>query len=292
MVRKAKIQTGAGPVSAAGAPLISVITVVLNGRQYLKHAMESVISQTYRHLEYLVLDGGSTDGSVDLIKEYSHALAYWHSRPDRGVAHAYNLGLEKAKGDWILFLSADDYFLDSQVMAQMAPYLITHREAEVVFGQTVIMTRGEDPRPVPLARIYGRPWRWQDFRWYSPIPHPSAFTSRSYFDRWGRFDESFQYTMDYELYLRADKRLRTQFVPIPISGMRRGGVSGKSLVRTYAESRRAQLKNQAQPGWLCWLNFFWQVWRCYLGRVAHWALDPLAPKILWPGRYSGRALKP
>jgi len=280
-------QAGFGE-SPEEAPPVSVITVVLNGGRYLEHAIQSVIAQTYPHLEYIIIDGGSTDGSVDIINRYSSYLAYWHTRPDKGVSHAYNLALAQAKGTWILFLSADDYFLDSQVVEKMGPYLTAHQDADVIFGETIIMTQEAEPRPLPLAKIWGRPWQWREFCWSSLIPHPSAFTNRRYFDRWGGFDETFRLAIDYEIYLRAGRRLKTHFVPIPVSGMRRGGLTGQSLVRSLGECRRAQIKNRTHPKGLCWLNFLWQIYRCYLGRVAHWALDPFASQIAWRGRNSGR----
>jgi glycosyltransferase involved in cell wall biosynthesis len=288
MKESAIADTGGLVDSPEDRPLVNVITVVRNGGKYLEHAIKSVLAQTYHHLEYIVIDGGSRDSSVDIIKRYSSYLAYWHSKPDKGVSHAYNLGLDQAKGDWILFLSADDYFLDYKVVEEMVPYLSRNRKIEVVFGETIIMTRGQEPGPAPLTKIWGDRWEWRKVRWSSQIPHPSAFTNRRYFDKYGRFDETFRYAVDYELYLRAGKALRTLFVPIPVSGMRQGGLSGQNLVRSYGEVRRAQLKHRFQPNWLCWLTFFWQILRCNLGRGAHLALDPFASQIVWRGRYSGK----
>ena len=93
--------------------LISIITVCLNAMEYIEQTITSVMAQTYPNLEYIIIDGGSLDGTVDIIRKYESRLAYWHSQPDRGIAHAFNLGLAQAHGDWILYLNADDLLLDA-----------------------------------------------------------------------------------------------------------------------------------------------------------------------------------
>ena len=271
-------------------PLISVITVSFNAAAYLEQTINSVLSQTYPHLEYLIIDGGSTDGTVEIIREYASRLAYWHSRPDRGLAHAFNLGQAQARGDWLIFLNADDFFLDSAVLENMSPQLAAHQEEDVVFGQTVIMTNETEPRPSPLIQILGWPWHWRKFRHLNTIPHPSAFTNRRFFDRVGGFDEGFKIVMDYELYLRGNKNLRAHYVPLPVSGMRDGGVSRKSLIQNLREGRRAQEKNQALTWARSWLNLFCLTGWFILGKLGHKVLDPLAGKISWPGRNSRSSL--
>jgi len=265
-------------------PQISVITVCFNASEFIEQTMESVLSQSYPGVEYIMIDGGSTDGTVEIIRRYESRLAYWHSRPDRGIAHAFNLGLAQAKGDWLLYLNADDLLLGPTALEQMAPYLRRHQEADVVFGQMISLTREKEPKPVPLCKIGGHPWRWPEFRRRNMIPHQAAFTHRHYFARVGEFDETYRLAMDYEHYLRAREGLRAQFVPLPVAGMRAGGQCVKNIVATLREFKRAQIKNQALPGWLAEVNFRLRAGRLYLGILAHVVLDPLAGKIKWPGR--------
>lgn len=265
-------------------PQISVITISFNAAEFIEQTIQSVLSQRYPRIEYIIIDGGSLDGTVDIIRRFESRLSYWHSRPDRGLSHAFNLGLAQAQGDWLLYLNADDFLLEPTAIEQMAPHLIRHQDADVVFGQMVSLTREQDPKPVPLCKIGGHAWRWQEFRKVNMIPHQAAFTHRRFFDRVGGFDETFRLAMDYELFLRAKDSLRAQFVPIPLVGMRAGGECVKNLVDTLQEFRRAQIKNQALPRWASEVNFHLQVGRVYLGRWAHWALDPLASRIYWTGR--------
>lgn len=265
-------------------PQISVITVSFNGEEFIEQTIQSVLSQSYPQREYIIIDGGSTDGTVGIIGRYESRLAYWHSRPDRGIAHAFNLGLAQARGDWILYLNADDLLLEPTGLEQMAPHLVRNQDADVVFAQMISLTREKDPKPVPLCKIGGHPWRWQEFRRRNMIPHQAAFIHRSFFDRVGGFDETFRMAMDYEHFLRAQERLRAQFVPVTLVGMRAGGRCVKDIADTLREFKRAQIKNQALPRWIAELNFFLRVGRLYSGRLAHLILDPFASKINWSGR--------
>jgi glycosyltransferase involved in cell wall biosynthesis len=265
-------------------PRISVITVCFNAVEFVDQAIQSVVTQSYPGVEYIIIDGGSTDGTTAIIERNAPRLAYWHSRPDRGVAHAFNLGLAQAHGDWLLYLNADDLLLEPTALESMAAHLVRHRDADVVYGQMVSLTREKHPQPVPLCQIGGHPWRWQEFRRVNRIPHQAAFTRREYFDRVGGFDETFRMAMDYDHFLRAGKNLRAQFVPLVLVGMRAGGVCVKHVVDTLREFRRAQIKNRALPPWLAEINFLLRVGRLYGGKMAHLVLDPLASKIKLPGR--------
>lgn len=265
-------------------PHISIITVCFNAGEFIEQTIQSVLSQSYPRIEYIIIDGGSKDGTPDIIRRHESRLAYWHSRPDRGVAHAFNLGLAQAQGDWILYLNADDLLLEPTVIESMAAHLARHQDADVVFGQMVSLTREKDPQPVPLCKIGGHPWRWAEFRRRNMIPHQAAFTRRQFFDRVGCFDETFRIALDYEHFLRAKEGLRAQFVPMALVGMRAGGACVKNIVHTLGEFRRAQIKNQALPRWMAEVNYLLRLGRLYAGKMAHQVLDPLASKINWPGR--------
>lgn len=271
-------------------PLISIITVCLNAADLISQTIDSVLSQTYTNLEYLIIDGGSTDGTVDIIRRYEGRLAYWHSRPDRGLAHAFNLGLAQARGDWLLYLNADDLLLGAAAVAQMVPHLVARPRAEVVFGDTVMMAPQPEPQPLPLYRRRPRPWSWQKMRFsgiFYTIPHQSAFTSRRYFERVGPFDESFRVAVDYEHFLRGGKNLRAYYVPVAVSGMRVGGLAARHLLLTFREIRWAQQKHQALPVPLAWASFYVMLGRYFVSRLGHLVLDPFSARITWPGRVSG-----
>jgi glycosyltransferase involved in cell wall biosynthesis len=245
-------------------PFISIITVCRNAVDFIEQTIVSVLSQTYPRKEYIIIDGCSTDGTVDIIRRYESQLAYWHSQPDRGLAHAFNLGFEHSRGDWIIYLHADDFFLDTTVLEKMAPYLQAHDQADVVIGQVVRMLRQQIPQPIPFFTLHAIPWHWWQFRRVCTMPHQAAFTHRRYFQRAGPFDESFKIALDYEFFLRAGADLHCPYVPIAVSGMRVGGLGTRTIHRTLQESRQAQLKNRALPPWFSLLNMYatfihWQV---------------------------------
>ncbi len=234
-------------------PLVSVITACLNAEEFLVETIESVLGQSYPHMEYIIIDGGSTDGTVEIIKRYANKLAYWHSQPDRGLAHAFNLGLSKAQGKWVLFLNADDYLFNSYVIENMVPYFKQNGDADVIFGQIAWASRQHEDY-IKSFSIRGRPWRWRTFRFVCTIPHQSAFTRRKYFEAVGYFNEDLRIAMDYEIFLRRGPRLRAVFVPQIISLMRSGGVSS-NVIATLKEWRKAQILTRATPNWLIWGNY-------------------------------------
>jgi glycosyltransferase involved in cell wall biosynthesis len=273
-------------------PLVSVITVCLNAGTFIEQAIQSVLAQTYPKIEYIIIDGGSTDGTVDIIRKYESRLAYWHSRPDRGLAQAFNLGLAQAQGDWLVYLNADDFFLNSEVVGDMAPYLRRYRDAEVVYGDVLVMAPHSGAEPLPLLRNHSRPWNWHKMRcsgMFNTIPHQAAFTHRRYFERVGPFSEDFRIAVDYEHYLRGGKFLRVRYAPLAVSGMRAGGLVGRNILWTFREFRRAQQRTRALPAPLAWACFYLMLGRYCLSRLGHRVLDPLAGGLHWPGRVSGTA---
>ena len=194
-------------------------------------------------MEHLVIDGGSDDGTAAIIERYSERLAYWHSKPDRGIAHAFNLGIERSRGDWLMFLNADDYLRDSGALSALAREIDRHPDVDVVYGRVAYMTRERDPKPV--GQPYGEPYIWARFIRMRSIPHPASATRRSYIDRVGLFDESYRIAMDYELFLRGGAALRTFFVDRVITCMRLGGASRVDRRRVLDEWRRAILSHRA-----------------------------------------------
>lgn len=256
-------------------PLISIITVCRNAVAGIEQTIVSVLSQQYPHIEYILIDGASTDGTVDIIRTYESRLTYWQSRPDRGISHAFNLGLEQANGDWIVYLNAADFFVDTLVIGQMVPYLREHGNADVVYGQVELVSSPQEDQPFPFDRILGREWSWRIFRLYNMIPHQAAFTNQHYFARVGNFDENCTSSVDYEHYLRGGKNLKAVFVPLKISKMKLGGMSNRHLISSLQEYRKAQVSNQALSPWIASLNYYYRI-ISYYGRLFLHKLKTLA----------------
>lgn len=210
-------------------PLISIVTIVYNDLKGLKKTFKSVIDQTYNNMEYVIIDGSSTDGSVDFIKDNQESLSYWVSEPDKGIADAFNKGVQAAKGDWIILLNAADYFQNDNVVERMLPYLEANQIADIVYGKlTEVDENGE------LGKSFGRPFDKRSFERECTIIHPATFHNKCFFEKNGLFSLDFKIAMDYEIFLRK-RDLKAVFADEQITFMEKGGVSQEDPSRAYKE---------------------------------------------------------
>jgi glycosyltransferase involved in cell wall biosynthesis len=235
--------------------LISTIVVVFNGAKTLQQCIDSIVQQTYPSKELIIIDGGSKDGTVDLLKANCEQISYWISEPDRGIYNAFNKGLAQAKGEWICFLGADDYFWDSNVLERMSEHLERLPSSiRVAYGQVMIV----NPEGEKIC-LLGEPWKKKGDRFMQIIlfmPHQGVMHRRSLFEQHGQFDESFQITGDNELLLRELKTADPFFIPgIIITAMQQGGISSEpasSLLVMRETMYAATMHNQRLPRWY-WL---------------------------------------
>ena len=118
-------------------PLVTIITVVFNGKIYIEETIQSVIGQTYKNIEYIVIDGGSNDGTVDIISKYANNITYWISEPDKGIYDAMNKGIKVAKGEWLNFLNAGDSYIDNKVLANVFESDLS--DATIIYGDIKVL---------------------------------------------------------------------------------------------------------------------------------------------------------
>jgi len=228
---------------------ISIITITLNAERYLGQTIPSVVNQTYSNREYIIVDGGSTDGTLDIIKKYESEIDNWISEPDKGIADAMNKGIDLATGDYILFLHSDDYLVNSSVLERASEYL--GDSFDIFFFQVLHDINGQNK----VSR--NRPLGWlTNFKMGSC--HQGQLCSRKLFQRIGKFDTSFKIDMDYDLILRA-------YVNMPLAVMRLIGISSrtdwKSLRERFDEERQVHFKN-CTTIWMRLLYIFY--WMMYL----------------------------
>ena len=173
-------------------PKITVITVVYNDKENLKYTIRSIKKQIYRNIEYIIIDGGSTDGTIDVIKDNEEYVTYWLSEPDRGIYDAMNKGVQKSSGDYINFMNAGDTYFETNVLLKTAEYLVD--SADVVYGDHwVIGSRRSDghTRAKEISKIkYGM-----------PFCHQSTFYKREIF-------ANTLYSLDYKISGDYDFNLR------------------------------------------------------------------------------------
>ena len=249
--------------------LITIIIAVFNGAKTLQQCIDSVAQQSYPNKQLIIIDGGSTDGTVELLQANDQSISYWVSEPDAGIYNAWNKGLKQANGEWICFLGADDYFWDDQVLANMSRFLVK-LPVNIRVAYSQIMLLSENGQELYLS---GEPWQKvkQRFKQLMSIPHPGTMHRRDLFEQHGYFDESFRIAGDYELLLRDLKTADAEFIPDLVTvGMLQGGISSnpKNTLLQLHEVRRAQQKHGLKMPSIKWLMAVLRVYiRLFLWRV-------------------------
>lgn len=234
-------------------PFITVIVALLNGSRTLERCLDSVAGQTYRGWELIVQDGGSTDGSVEILKANAGRIAFWASEPDRSLYDAFNKALRRARGEWIYFLGADDYLWNDRVLESIVPYLIkAYPPSRVVYGKVAYIGKHGEVLGFP-----GEPWNRRRFMQGMMIPHQGVMHHRSLFEVHGPFNDSIKFAGDFEMLLRELKTADPVFVPdVIVAGYRFGGGSSlpENSLKVLRALRTGQLKNGIRfPGAL-WIG--------------------------------------
>jgi hypothetical protein len=195
-------------------PSITVVTPSYNQGAFIEETIRSVVMQGYPRLEYIVVDGGSDDGTVEIIRRYEGGLASWVSEPDRGHAHAVNKGLARASGDIVAFLNSDDVYLPWTLRVVAERF----RDPDVVWLAAPSLFFGDCPAELAHER---QPTTEADWFLGCPIAQPSTFWRRHLLDRVGMFNEELQYCLDYEYWLRMRaERVELTWEEQPLSGFR------------------------------------------------------------------------
>lgn len=188
---------------------ISIITPSFNQAVYLEDTICSVLAQDYPHLEYLIVDGGSTDGSVDIIRRYENQLTWWVSERDNGQAHAINKGLRRATGDIVAWLNSDDFYLPDALFGALAAFQ-ADPDVVLVYGNAIsVNALGR-----PLNRFVFGNWGLDDFLRFRIICQPAVFMRRDAVLEAGLLDESYHFLLDHHLWIRLAQLGNVQHIPL------------------------------------------------------------------------------
>ncbi len=191
-------------------PRISIITPTLNQGKYIEETIQSVLSQEYENLEYLIIDGGSTDGTLDILKRYEGRLQ-WYSEKDRGQADAINKGLRRATGEILSYLNSDDFY-EPGALSKVAAYFEKNPEVDLVYGEGYLIKEdGTGKRRFPATESPFDLWRLIHIWDY--ILQQSTFFKRRLMDRIGYFNESLHYGLDWDYWIRAGKNGTVGYIP-------------------------------------------------------------------------------
>ncbi len=189
-------------------PLVSIVTPSYNQAQFLKQTIESVLGQDYPRIEYLVADGRSTDGSVEIIKQYADRLAWWVSETDAGQGEAINKGLARVTGDIVAWLNSDDYYLPGTIRAAVQAFQQNPDVALVYGDMLAVDAQGRTTNTLTYKQLM-----LQDLLCFQIIGQPAVFFRREVLEKAGGLDTSFHYLLDHQLWIRMAQHGRMLHIP-------------------------------------------------------------------------------
>lgn len=215
---------------------VSIITVAYNSVSTIKKTIDSVLSQDYPSIEYILIDGASTDGTINLIKSYGNHINYFISEPDQGMYDAINKGLSLATGDIIGILNSDDFYVNSQVISTVVSNFLEN-QVDCIFADLVYVSKHH---PNKIVRYYSSASFTPRHFAYGWMPaHPTVFIKRWAYEHYGYFKIDYKIAADYELLIRflAKYQLPYAYVPQVWVKMRTGGISTKNLMSNWILNR-------------------------------------------------------
>ena len=235
--------------------LVSIITTVLNRRITLEDTIKSVLSQTYKNIEHVIIDGGSTDGTVDIVKSYGSKIAKFVSEPDKGIYDAMNKGIRLARGEVVGILNSDDIYADRAVLEKVAG-IFKEKNIDSCYGDIVYVDRSDTNKIIRYWRCGAYKRSRFEMGWMPA--HPAFFVRRRVYEQYGLFNPDFPIAADYELMLRFlyKFRISAAYIPEIIVKMRTGGNSNPGLLVTaqvVRENYRAWKVNGLKPSLLTFI---------------------------------------
>jgi glycosyltransferase involved in cell wall biosynthesis len=214
---------------------ISIITVCYNSEKYIKSAIESVLNQDYRNKEYIIIDGNSTDSTIEIVDSYKDRIDKIISGPDSGIYDAMNKGLKLATGDIICFLNSDDLYIDNQVLSGIVDSF-SENECEIVYGN-LFYVKAENTEEII------RTWNTKAYKagsfnkgWHPA--HPAFFVTKKIYDKYGLFDLRYRLAADFELMLRFLEKyhVKSYYIDRTLVRMRVGGATNKNYINIFKQN--------------------------------------------------------
>jgi glycosyltransferase involved in cell wall biosynthesis len=217
---------------------ISVIISVFNGVNTLEKCLTSCFEQSHP-LEIIVIDGASSDGSVEIIKKFSHKINYWISEPDSGIYSAWNKALEKATGEWISFLGCDDWWCSPDSLKEMSEHAL-FPEFNFVSGKMYVV----DNNKGQVIQSCGEKLNCKTLYRGIRIAHVGSLHHRSLFECYGFFDENYKIAGDFDFFVRASQSIRPEFIDKNLVYVRNGGLSRNNIFLIVKEAWKALIRNK------------------------------------------------
>jgi glycosyltransferase involved in cell wall biosynthesis len=235
---------------------ISIVTVVYNRAQTIGRAIESVLSQTYPNIEYIVVDGASTDGTMDEIKKYQDKIDVVISERDAGIYDALNKGVGCATGEIIGFLHSDDYLLNDNIIQQVADGFVKNLLVDLIHGDISFF---QSENPAKVTRVYRgnffQPWM---MRFAMQPAHPTVYVRTNFFKEVGLFDLTYKISADFDWLFRAiwKHRAKTKYLPVQMIKMQQGGASTEGWTAIMKHNREDLAILKSHGVFSCWPFIF------------------------------------
>ena len=218
-------------------PQLSVITINFNNGNGLEKTIKSIVSQTFTDFEFIVIDGGSTDNSIDVIKKHSDKIAHWVSEKDNGIYHAQNKGMHASKGEYCLFLNSGDTLANDKVLTTVFSEKMT---ADIVYGDMQTIEQDQTVKHLKMPEKIGIKQLYRDTLW-----HPVSFIKRELFAKYGNYNEHFKIVADYEFFVRViiGKKVSTKHISHEIAVFDTSGISSDMNKRKQLVEERREVQD-------------------------------------------------
>lgn len=227
---------------------VTLITVCRNSVSTIGSTIESVIAQGIDDLEYIIVDGASDDGTLEVTQSYKEHIHTIITEPDDGIADAFNKGIRLSKGEIIGIINSDDLLLPG-ALKKITDYFARHSDVEVVHGD-VLLFNGNT-----LIKRIAPSGRWWYFWRFVLFNHPSTFVRRGIYERYGLFSINYKIAMDVDIFLRWLKNgVRINYLPEPLVRMQAGGMSGRNAFQAFYEAKKASINN-GYSKLLSWIQY-------------------------------------
>lgn len=202
--------------------IITIVTATYNAASVLENLIKSVVPQKTSEIEFIIIDGNSKDSTLDIVRKYESCIDFWASEPDKGIYDAWNKGIKKARGNWIMFIGADDELMPDALSTYIHYLKQSPNSTELDILTSKRRMIDESGREI---RVVGTKWIWPQCLKGMMISHPGAMHNKRLFDTYGHYDTSYRIAGDYELLLRPKQLIKADFIDEVTIVVSEGGIS-------------------------------------------------------------------